>query len=165
MRVLMVCLGNICRSPTAHGVFEALLLQRGLASQFYIDSAGTADYHIGKTPDLRTIDAAAKRGYDLSQLVARQISSEDLEIFDYIFAMDAENLQVVESLKSQTNSRQPRELGLFLSLSEEGMDNVPDPYYRGEEGFELVLDLIEAASERWLHKITGELNLSPIKGR
>lgn len=149
--VLFICLGNICRSPTAEGVFRHLIEKRGLQDQITIDSAGTGDWHIGKGADARAIQAALSRGYDLSSLRARQAIAEDFHQFDYILAMDNANLRDLRQLA-------PRDyhghLGLFLDFAR-GRDysEVPDPYYGDGEGFELVLDLIEDASEGLLQHI------------
>ncbi len=144
--VLFVCLGNICRSPTAHGVFEQLVERQGASERFLIDSAGTAAYHVGKAPDPRTQAAARRRGYPLEHLRARAVDLSDFDSFDYILAMDAANLRDLRSLC-------PRgfrgHLGLFLDFAE-GVKHkeVPDPYYSsGEQGFEEVLDLVEKAGQ------------------
>ncbi|OMH25254.1 phosphotyrosine protein phosphatase [Motiliproteus sp. MSK22-1] len=148
---MFVCLGNICRSPTAHGVFEYKLKQQGLESQVTVDSAGTSDFHIGGPPDQRSTLAAKKRGYDLSQLRARQACYEDFNRFDYILAMDESNLHDLKDI-APDNSRAT--LRLFLDFSEgEALREVPDPYYGGAGGFDRVLDLIERASEGLLKEI------------
>ena len=150
--VLFVCLGNICRSPTAHGVFQALLEQRGMSSAVNVDSCGTGGWHIGEAPDRRATAEAAQRGYDLSALRARQVSSEDFEQFDYILAMDRMNLA---DLQSMCPSQYTGHLGLFLPFASElQVDEVPDPYYGGADGFTHVLDLVEAASEGLLQEIS-----------
>ncbi|HEY6131241.1 MAG TPA: low molecular weight protein-tyrosine-phosphatase [Halioglobus sp.] len=144
-RVLFVCLGNICRSPTAHGVFASLLQRRGLANLVEVDSCGTAGWHTGKAPDTRTVAAAAARGYDLSQLRARQVQRADFERCDYILAMDNSNLQ---ALQAMCPVDYPGHLGLFLPFAPGiGMEEVPDPYYGGTEGFDEALKLVEVASE------------------
>ncbi len=150
--ILFVCLGNICRSPTAHGVFEQLIAQQGAGDRFLIDSAGTAAYHIGKAPDPRTQAAAQRRGYPLGHLRARAVEPEDFETFDYILAMDAANLRDLRSLCPRGYSGH---LGLFLDFAE-GVKHkeVPDPYYTsGEQGFEEVLDLVETASRGLLRHL------------
>ncbi len=155
-KVLFVCLGNICRSPTAEGVFRALVERRGLESTISIDSAGTGDWHIGRGADERAVSAALTRGYDLSPLRARQTLAEDFRQFDYILAMDESNLQ---HLKAMAPDDYAGHLGLFLDFSSQDFSNgnshreVPDPYYGGDQGFELVLDLIEDASEGLLAHI------------
>jgi protein-tyrosine phosphatase len=143
IKVLFVCLGNICRSPTAHGVFQKMINDQHLEHLFYIDSAGTAAWHIGKTPDPRSQAAALNRQYDLSSLHARKVEIEDFEKFDYIFAMDHENLHNLQSISPSAHNAK---LALFLSFSDHGEEEVPDPYYGGSGGFEHVLDLVESAS-------------------
>jgi protein-tyrosine phosphatase len=152
LRVLMVCLGNICRSPTAHGVLEKMITNRKLSHLIQVDSAGTADFHIGKKPDRRSMEAAAKRGYDLSRLRARQVSESDFEEFDYIFAMDRHNLRSLENLAPINSKVQPK---LFLQYTRVDADAfaVPDPYYSGDEGFETVLDLVESACSNLLDSL------------
>ena len=150
IKVLFVCLGNICRSPTAHGVFQKMIDDRHLSHLFYIDSAGTAAWHIGKTPDSRSQAAALNRQYDLSSLHARKVEMEDFEKFDYIFAMDHENLN---NLKSICPIAYQSKLALFLSFSDLGEDEVPDPYYGGSGGFEHVLNLVESASLGFLEAL------------
>lgn len=150
MSVLFVCLGNICRSPTAHGVFETLVAQQGLAGSITVDSAGTAAYHVGNPPDQRSIAAAKSRGYDLSALRARQVTAEDFQQFDYILAMDQENLHQLQRLMPADYAGH---LGLFLPLGQCVETEVPDPYYGGAAGFEHVLDLVENASMGLLMRI------------
>ena len=152
--VLFVCLGNICRSPTADGVFKALVEERGLTDQIAVDSAGTAAYHIGNPPDSRSADAAQKRGYDLSPLRARQVIATDFEQFDYILAMDNENLANLQAMRPNNATAY---LGLFLDFATVSEDEVPDPYYGGDQGFEHVLDLVESASIGLLQHIEKEL--------
>ncbi|MBI1179259.1 MAG: low molecular weight phosphotyrosine protein phosphatase [Alphaproteobacteria bacterium] len=139
--VLFVCLGNICRSPTAEGVFRAMAAEAGLAGRFLVDSAGTGSWHIGKPPDPRAVAAAARRGIDISGLRARQVTRNDLRRFEHVLAMDHRNLAVLQRLAGAGDTR-PR---LFLDYApgEAGRD-VPDPYLEG--GFDAVLDLIEAGS-------------------
>lgn len=154
-RVLFVCLGNICRSPTAHGVFQRCVDQAVLSDLIEVDSAGTAAYHIGNSPDPRSMMAARQRGYDLSSLRARQAIEEDFDQFDYILAMDHSNLT---NLKRLQPNRFGGHLGLFLEFAEQFDEvEVPDPYYGGDEGFSHVLDLVEAASEGLLAQIRQEL--------
>lgn len=151
VNVLFVCLGNICRSPTAEGVFRHVVEQAGLADKITIDSAGTGDWHIGKGPDPRTQEEAATRSYDLSTLRARQVSSADFNQFDYVIAMDKQNLKDLEAMKPADYQGY---LGLFLPLAD-GVteEEVPDPYYGGPEGFTLVLDMVEQASQALLQHI------------
>ncbi len=149
--VLFVCLGNICRSPTAQGIFHHLVEKEGLSDAIHIDSAGTGDWHVGKAPDPRTLAAAQARGYDFGHLRARLVSPEDFTHYDYILAMDAANLDNLKAMKPDGYSGY---LGLFLEFSDYPEHReVPDPYYGGEEGFELVLDLIQSASEGLLEHI------------
>ena len=143
-KILFVCMGNICRSPTAEGVMRAVVKQAGLGDAFYLDSAGTHDYHIGAPPDLRAQQAAARRGYDLSDLRARQVCVEDFHVFDRILAMDLRNLA---DLRRQCPRALRFKLALLLDYAagREGQE-VPDPYYGGALGFEQVLDMAEAAA-------------------
>jgi protein-tyrosine phosphatase len=144
-RILFVCLGNICRSPTAHGVFEHLLSQGNGGMRVDVDSAGTGDWHVGKAPDPRTRAAAARRGYSLEHLRARTVEDEDFGRFDYILAMDDANLR---ELRRRCPTDFCGHLGLFLEFAANSrVREVPDPYYTsGEQGFDEVLDLVEAAS-------------------
>jgi protein-tyrosine phosphatase len=142
--VLFVCLGNICRSPTAHGVLQHKLAQRGLAGRVRVDSAGTGGWHAGEPPDRRSQRHAAARGYDLSGLRARQVVPEDFSRFTHILAMDRSNLDDLHVLKPAAFSG---ELGLFLGYGSRGLLEVPDPYYGGAKGFEDVLDLVEDAAD------------------
>lgn len=151
IKVLFVCLGNICRSPTADGIFRKLIADAGLNDQVQVDSAGTAGWHIGRAPDARTVAAAKNRGYDLSELRARQVSKMDFFEYDYILAMDNANLGDLNSLKPANYTGH---LGLFLAFSEQDQyREVPDPYHGGSEGFELVLDLVEDAAQGLLNDI------------
>ncbi len=144
IKVLFVCMGNICRSPTAEGVFSLLVKNAKLSEQFYIDSAGTHAYHVGSPADLRSQEAALKRGIDLSDLCARQVTLDDFTEFDYILAMDKENYQI---LRMECPSEYVDKLHLFLSFAPEIKEQyVPDPYLGGSNGFEHVLNLVEAAS-------------------
>lgn len=144
MKILFVCLGNICRSPTAEGVFRALAAREAPELQIEVDSAGTAGYHVGAAPDARTRQAASRRGYDLESLRARVVEPRDFDDFDLILAMDRENLQVL-SRRAPANRRD--RVRLFLEFAPEAaVTEVPDPYYGGPNGFEEVLDLVEAAS-------------------
>lgn len=141
MKILFVCLGNICRSPTVEGVARQLAAQEAAHLQLSFDSAGTAGYHIGAPPDVRAQEAAAFRGYDLSALRARQLQAEDFRRFDLLLAMDEENLRDMRALAPPGFSDRAR---LFLSHAPDaGRQSVPDPYYGGPEGFETVLDLAE----------------------
>jgi protein-tyrosine phosphatase len=143
-RVLFVCLGNICRSPTAEGVLRQVAAREAPRLALEIDSAGTADYHIGAPPDLRSQRAAQRRGIDISGLRARQVTQDDFESFDLILAMDRENLRELSAMKPN-NSRAA--LKLFLEYAPElNLRDVPDPYYLDAGAFEAVLDLTTAAS-------------------
>lgn len=143
-RVLFVCLGNICRSPTAEGIFRRALENAGMSEHVSIDSCGVGAWHIGKAPDSRAQSAAKRRGIDLSQLCARQLTAEDFLTFDYVLGMDNDNLQAMRALKPAESNAY---VGLFLEFSGTPGAEVPDPYYGGEQGFEDVLDMIETASQ------------------
>jgi protein-tyrosine phosphatase len=144
-------MGNICRSPTAHGVFETLARQEGVHDRILVDSAGTHAYHIGNPPDPRSCAAALRRGIDLSGQRARRIGEEDFERFDYVLVMDNENLEMVERVCPPGHQEKVQ---LFMKYAPHmGMDEVPDPYYGGAAGFERVLDLVEAASQGLLQAI------------
>lgn len=154
MRVLFVCLGNICRSPTAEGVLRHQLKLAGLEDQVKVASAGTGDWHVGKPPDSRTRRAALARGYDLSAQRAQQVSAQDFSRYDLILAMDTSNLGHLKALQPSAGTA---ELDLFLRRYEGELDEVPDPYYGGEEGFEQVLDLIELACSKLVVELKGRL--------
>ena len=144
IRVLFVCTGNICRSPTAEGVFRQMLREEGLECSVHTLSAGTHGYHLGEAPDQRTQDAAARRGYDLSDLRAKKVSQEDFEYFDLILAMDRDNLELLCGLCPPERADR---LHLFMDYSKlfEG-EEVPDPYYGLGQGFDRVLDMVEDAA-------------------
>ncbi|UCC57226.1 MAG: low molecular weight phosphotyrosine protein phosphatase [Gammaproteobacteria bacterium] len=151
IRILFVCMGNICRSPTAQGVFEYLVSSEELSDAIAIDSAGTYAYHIGELPDARARAAALKRGIDLGNQRARRIMESDFQEFDYVLAMDHENYN---DLTEICPSDQAGKLRLFLDFAPElGVREVPDPYYGGSTGFERVLDLVEHASRGLLAAI------------
>jgi len=156
IRVLFVCLGNICRSPTAHGVFQKLVNDAGLENTVLVDSAGTAAWHIGKSPDSRSTAAAAKRGYDLSPLRARQAVAADFEQFDYVLAMDKENLTNLQRI-CPNGAKSAPQLFLYEFGRRVNEQEVPDPYYGGEDGFEHVLDLVEDACDDLLQDIVKQL--------
>lgn len=152
IRVLFVCLGNICRSPTAEGVFRHQLREAGLEELVDVESAGTHAFHTGEKADSRSVRAAARRGYDLSRHRARPVEARDFVEFDYVLAMDRENLRNLESVAAR--SRGVARVGMFLEFAaDSGFDEVPDPYSRGEEGFEIVLDLIEEAGRGLLEHL------------
>jgi protein-tyrosine phosphatase len=145
MKILVVCLGNICRSPLAEGILLHMVAEKKL--DLVIDSAGTSDYHINEAPDARTIANAKKHNIDLSPLRARQFTVEDFNAFDKIFVMDKSNLQNV--LKLARNESDKQKVDLFLNISHpNGNMEVPDPYFGGEQGFENVFQLIWKASEK-----------------
>lgn len=149
--VLFVCMGNICRSPTAQGVFENLVREQGLVDRILIDSAGTHAYHIGNPPDQRSQAAARNRGLDLSGQRARKVEVLDFERFDYILAMDRANLEDLLRLAQQ---EQLERLHLFMRFASRWkVDEVPDPYYGGNSGFERVLDMAEDAAAGLLEHI------------
>lgn len=145
IRVLFVCMGNICRSPTAQGVFERVVQENGLEEALEVDSAGTHGYHVGRPPDSRAQAAALARGIDLGRQRARQFTAADFSYFDYVMAMDQANLQI---LRAECPGELQGRLELFLSYAPEARTlEVPDPYYGGDRGFEQVLDLVEQASQ------------------
>jgi protein-tyrosine phosphatase len=149
--VLFVCMGNICRSPSAEGAFLRLLEENGLLAHIEVDSAGTHGYHVGGQADSRSMAHAQKRGIDITPHRARQVASEDFERYDYILAMDNDNY---ERLQAQCPDEHLEKVQLFLEYAPHmKLTEVPDPYYGGEKGFEHVLDLVEAASEGLLAHI------------
>jgi protein-tyrosine phosphatase len=154
--VLVVCTGNICRSPTGEGVLRHLARARGLDGRLRIASAGTHDYHVGEPPDPRTLKHASKRGYDFSAQRAAQVRKQDFEAFDYILAMDRSHLRILRSMQPPGSKAK---VGLFLEASGKWKgEDVPDPYYGGGEGFERVLDMVEEAAQRWLDRFEAELD-------
>ncbi len=154
--VLFVCMGNICRSPTAEGVFRHLVQQEGLDNWILTDSAGTHAYHVGEQPDHRARQTALNRGIDLSDLRARKAITSDFNEFDYVLAMDDDNYQVLETI---CPSGLEEKLHLFLDFSKEYSETqVPDPYYGGDQGFEHVFDLVESASHGLLKDIKNRFN-------
>jgi len=159
VRVLFVCMGNICRSPTAEGVFRHQVAQAGLSQLILADSAGTIDSHAGDAPDQRARTAAARRGYDLAALRARRVTPQDFEIFDYLLAMDRENLAYLHRVSPAEHRRK---INLFLEFSTDAsVREVPDPYYGRADGFERVLDLAEDASRGLLAHIMEQLQAAP----
>lgn len=144
MKILFVCLGNICRSPSAEAVLRAIAAREAPELNLEVDSAGTAGYHIGDAPDERSQAAARRRGYDMSPLRARIVETADFERFDLILAMDTNNFEV---LRKRAPAVYRERVRLFLEFAPDcGLDEVPDPYYGGPAGFEQVLDLVEEAS-------------------
>ncbi len=151
VRILFVCLGNICRSPTAEAVFRALAAREAPELNVAIDSAGTADYHLGSAPDARAQEAGRRRGYDMSARRARMIEPGDFERFELILAMDRSNWAALRRAAPRSARARVR---LFLEYAPEaGVLEVPDPYYGGPNGFEEVLDLVEAASRGLLRHL------------
>lgn len=166
IKVLFVCMGNICRSPTAEGVFRQMLQERCLDGRIEVDSAGTHGYHVGETPDPRTQRAAAARGYDLSSIRARKVTPPDLEYFDLVLAMDRNNLEVLRCMCPPELSGR---LGLFMDYARNfDDDEVPDPYYGLGHGFDLVIDMVEDAAKGLLDDMEKRLPKKPAiatKGR
>jgi protein-tyrosine phosphatase len=161
IRVLFVCLGNICRSPLAQGVFEGVLRREGLDGEVSVDSAGTGAWHVGSPPDERALVAASLRGVDISSQRARRIRPEDCQNFDYILTMDEENYRAVAGLCRGSAVVRP-----FLDFATDSPETaVPDPYYGGPDGFEHVLDLVEEASEGLLDDIRERYLRSRAQGR
>ena len=151
-QVLFVCLGNICRSPTAEGVCAKKIGECDLAKRVTVDSCGTSAWHVGEPPDARATREAARRGYDLSPLRGRQIAASDFQRFDYILAMDKDNLAELQSICPPGFSGH---LGLLLDFAPDStLEEVPDPYYGGDRGFETVLDLIESACDGLLAELS-----------
>lgn len=159
VRILVCCMGNICRSPTAEGVMRARLESAGLARRICVESAGTHAYHVGSRPDPRALAAAAARGIDLAAIRARKVSAEDFERFHRIYAMDRDNLR---NLERACPPAMRHKLALFLSHGRRfGEQEVPDPYYGGPAGFERVLDLIEDAADGLLQEL--QQSLKPMR--
>lgn len=157
VKVLFVCLGNICRSPTAHALFQTCVNKYNLEEKIIVDSAGTGDWHVGLPPDKRAQAMALKNGYDMSHLRARQVSPSDFIQFDYILGMDHDNLHDLKQLKP---SNYQGVLGLFLSESGiESAEEVPDPYYGNEQHFENSIKLIQDAVEGLFLRIKKDHNL------
>jgi protein-tyrosine phosphatase len=151
VKVLFVCMGNICRSPTAHGVFRKLVQSQGLLDAISIDSAGTHAYHVGKAPDRRAQETAQTRGVDLSDLVARRVEPEDFERFDYVVAMDQDNYIALCEICPDPHVDK---IQMFMDFAPHMRTReVPDPYYGGAAGFERVFDLVEAAAEGLLEEV------------
>ncbi len=154
--VLFVCTGNICRSPTAEGVFRHYVAQNGLSKHFLIDSAGTQSYHAGKPPDTRAMSSALLRGVKMDDLRARHVEPKDFEVFDLILAMDRGHYDI---LKSMAPAKGGAALSLFMDFAPEaGQTDVPDPYYGGGNDFEYALDLVEQGARGLLNHLKQELS-------
>jgi protein-tyrosine phosphatase len=149
--VLFVCMGNICRSPTAEGVFRHFVNEAGLSDRIHVDSAGTHAYHVGEPPDRRATAVAQGRGISLANIKARRVCDADFEVFDYIIAMDEDNQA---RLLQQAPDEYQGKVSLFLSYASVNETEVPDPYYGGGAGFERVLDLVEEASRGLLETLS-----------
>lgn len=155
IKVLFVCMGNICRSPTAEGIFRKMLKERRLDGRVEVDSAGTHGYHVGESPDPRTQRAAAARGYDLSNIRARKVTPPDLEYFDLVLAMDQNNLEV---LRCMCPPELAERLDLFMRYARNfDDDEVPDPYYGLGHGFDLVIDMVEDAAKGLIDELEKRL--------
>ncbi len=152
IKVLFVCMGNICRSPTAEGVFNKVVADMNAVDRFMVDSAGTHAYHVGEPSDSRSQQTARQRGVDLSRIRARKVSPTDYEHFDHILAMDGDNYQI---LVSACPTEFQHKIALFLNYApERDEQNVPDPYYGGPNGFEHVFDLVEDAARGFYHSVS-----------
>ena len=156
VRVLMVCMGNICRSPTAHGVLTQRVADAGLGDRIVVDSAGTHDYHVGRPPDERAQQHAARRGVDLSAQRARQLTARDFDAFDLVLVMDDANEQAARALCPPAQRHRLRRLTDFCTRHR--ASEVPDPYYGGAQGFEEVLDLVEDACHGLLAALQAQGN-------
>jgi len=151
IKVLFVCMGNICRSPTAEGVFNKYIKDMGTSDRFIVDSAGTHAYHVGEQSDPRSRQTAKSRGVDLSNIRARKVSPSDYEEFDHILAMDSANLEI---LMNESPSEYADKISLFLDYApDQSETDVPDPYYGGPNGFDHVFDLVEDASAGFYKRI------------
>lgn len=159
-RILFVCLGNICRSPAAEGVMRALVSEAGLDDRFVIDSAGTGGYHIGDLPDSRMRVHARRRGYELTH-ICRQVRASDFDDFDIIIGMDAANIRNLKRMAPTVEAEQKIvPMARYLTIATR-YDHIPDPYYEGAEGFELVLDLLENACANLLDDLRADNNQQP----
>jgi protein-tyrosine phosphatase len=150
MKVLFVCLGNICRSPSAEGVFRRVLDNASMTDQVRVDSCGIGSWHVGKAPDKRAMNTAKQRGIDISALRARQLAPDDFDRFDYILAMDHDNLRAIRAMQPADYTGH---VGLLLDFAGQADAEVPDPYYGGDQGFEEVFDLIQSASHGLLNHL------------
>ncbi|MDO6497252.1 low molecular weight protein-tyrosine-phosphatase [Photobacterium sanguinicancri] len=147
-KILVICMGNICRSPTAEAVLKKKVRERGL--NVFVDSAGTISYHTGSMPDPRSVAAGEGRGYDFSGITARSVKASDFEVFDKVLVADRNNLEDVLSICPPALHHK---IALFLSYGEGELDEIPDPYYGGARGFEYVLDVVEDAADCILDSI------------
>lgn len=155
-KILFICLGNICRSPAAEGIFKDVVDTAGLSAQFEIDSAGTGRYHIGQLPDSRMRRQASRRGITLDHC-CRQVAADDFDHFDMIIGMDDSNISNLRHMAPTVEAQKKiHRMAEFIDRSRFAYDHVPDPYYEGTEGFELVLDLLENSCENLLKSITGQ---------
>lgn len=155
LNVLFVCMGNICRSPTAEGIFQKLLKDQQLDHLIGVDSAGTHAYHLGEQPDQRACETALARGVDIRGLRARRVTAEDFERFDYILAMDGDN---VDNLREICPPSMIKKIKLFMDFApEQRVRDVPDPYFGGQRGFERVFDLVNAAAQGFLTALNTRL--------
>ena len=150
-RILFVCTGNICRSPTAEGVFRHLVAEAGLADRIATDSVGLEGWHVGNPPDPRSTRAAAGRGIDISDLRARKLAPEDFDRFDLLLAMDEGHHR--DMLRRAASARQGRVRMFMEAAAGHPAPSVPDPYYGGDDGFESVLDMIEEGARAWLREL------------
>lgn len=161
-RILFVCLGNICRSPMAEGVFRRVVAEEGLTDRFVIDSAGLGDWHIGQAPDHRAQRAARTRGIDISDQSARQVVDEDFDRFDLLLVMDGSNY---EELKARAPHETHDKIRAFLEYAPHaGTKDVPDPFFGGADGFDHALDLIEAAADGLLASLVGKDTVKAKRG-
>lgn len=155
IKVLFVCMGNICRSPTAEGVFNKVVADKNTSDRFLVDSAGTHAYHVGEPSDSRALQTAKKRGVDLSKIRARKVAESDFEYFDHVLAMDADNYHM---LLAASPEEYHHKIALFLDYAPNCSEqDVPDPYYGGANGFEHVFDLVEEASQGFYQSIMKEM--------
>ena len=158
INVLFVCLGNICRSPLAEGIFSQLIKEKGLSDKINVDSAGTANYHIGERPDPRTIENAAQNGVSLPSR-ARQFTSDDFEQFDYILPMDESNLYNIERLESSGSIKDYEIIKMRYFDPKAKNADVPDPYYGGPKGFQDVFDILDRSNREFLEYLVKTHNL------
>ena len=157
LKVLFVCMGNICRSPTAEAVFRKQVADKGLQDRIVIDSAGTHAYHIGHPPDARSAETARERGLDMSKQRARRVEYADLQDFDYVLAMDSNNLMRLQAMQDEQGGN--ARVGLLLEYAKgASVNEVPDPYYGGPGGFDRVFDLVEAGCQGLLHEVEQHLD-------